>query len=136
MSMLNLHFHKIVRGYIDYFIPTKTTIKFIKKPSSWFFRKNDNCIIFNTYIIDKVKEIYPKEAIYFFDCLIICSLHYLKEIETLEVIDVEYKDALDTLRAPFYNNYIKQFLALYLAYTPKENYRNLEIADDLESNFT
>ena len=109
-------------------------ITFIKKPVKWFLKKKGQHIVINTELESFVRPIAESDTVNFIDCLMICSLHYLKQLTAVDVLATPI-DVLETLKAPFYNRYIEDYLYDRLYYTPKENYQNLNIADDLEFYF-
>lgn len=117
--------------YFKIYTYLNLNIKFVEEERKWFFKRTEGSIIFNTYILDKVKSISKDDAVHFITCLVTCSVHYVSNMQESKMT-VGHIDALEALKAPFRSEQVRDFLKNRIGYTQRENYRNLEIADVLE----
>lgn len=131
MNLLSLRYRKIAEAYIQKCMRFGHRVNFVESPSFWFFQKEGRLITFNLSFMHQLGHLTRSEAIHFYDCLIVCCLNVIDGVND-DVLYYRFKTALEVLNKPFKSKKARKFLYNYLAFTPKENWRNLEIADDLE----
>lgn len=134
MSLLFLRYRKIAEKYVQTHMHLGHRVGFVDSPTFWFFKKEGRSVTFNLSYMQQLGHLSRSEAIHFYDCLIVCCLDKIDRLNE-DVLYLKFKTALEVLDRPFKSKKARKFLYNYLAFTSKENWRNLEIADDLELTF-
>lgn len=130
MNLLSVRFKKIALRYSKSEAEIDFQYRFINLPSRWFCKKKVNIILINLFLLDELRKEYPRsDAIHFMDCLIVCCLENIQNKKNDGVLS--YQKALTKISKPFKKKRVYTFINSYLAFTAKENYRNLEIADTI-----